>query len=177
MIDSVRVYDVHTQAREKLFNWIRPLSQEQYTQEFPFGLKTLRLTMVELAAVELFLAMRLREEAMPRPFRLDALPINETTHGTFPEIEVAWREQVPRTRSTLASIKDWDKMIETVLYGKTRVYTESATRRDIATQILLHEVHHRAQAMAMLRQLGVPAQDVDYIFFVEERSDKLLQPA
>ncbi|MGQ0549944.1 MAG: DinB family protein [Armatimonadota bacterium] len=32
--------------------------------------------------------------------------------------------------------------------------------------MLLHEVHHRAQAMAMLRQLGVEAQNLDYIQFV-----------
>lgn len=40
------------------------------------------------------------------------------------------------------------------------------TRGEAATQMLLHEVHHRAQAMAMLRQLGVEAQNLDYIGFV-----------
>ncbi len=177
MIDSVRVYDVHTQARERLFNWIRPISQEDYTREFPFALKTLRSTMIELVLTELWLAMRLREEPMPQPFQWDKLGINKTAHSTFPDIEVAWREQAPQTRSTLAKIKDWDKVIETVMHGENKVVTLSATRHDIATQILLHEVHHRAQAMAMLRHLGVSAQDVDYIDFVQERSERPVQPA
>ncbi|KAA0214533.1 MAG: hypothetical protein DYG94_10385 [Leptolyngbya sp. PLA3] len=33
---------------------------------------------------------------------------------------------------------------------------------DIFTQLILHEVHHRAQAMNMLRQFGVKAPDVDF---------------
>jgi uncharacterized damage-inducible protein DinB len=33
---------------------------------------------------------------------------------------------------------------------------------DIFTQLVLHEVHHRAQAMNMLRQLGIAAEDIDY---------------
>ncbi len=33
-------------------------------------------------------------------------------------------------------------------------------------QMLFHEVHHRAQAMAMLRQLGIEAQNLDCIGFV-----------
>jgi uncharacterized damage-inducible protein DinB len=50
------------------------------------------------------------------------------------------------------------------------VVTLTATKAAIATQLLLHEVHHRAQAMAILRQLGVPAQDLDYIVFVQRRN-------
>ena len=38
----VRVYAIHTQARRRLFDWVRPLSQEQYTRTFPFGLRSLR---------------------------------------------------------------------------------------------------------------------------------------
>ena len=36
-MEYVHVYDVLTQARERLFDWVRPLSQEKYTREFPFG--------------------------------------------------------------------------------------------------------------------------------------------
>lgn len=168
MLDFVRVYDVHTQARERLFAWIRPLPQEAYTREFPFAHRTLRATLVEIAATELWLAMRLREEPMPRPFRLERLPLNEEALPTFPQLEAAWRAEWPRTRATLAEPRAWDRVIETRLYGRRQVATLRARARDIATQLLLHEVHHRAQAMAMLRQLGVPAQDLDFIFFVQE---------
>jgi len=45
----------------------------------------------------------------------------------------------------------------------------TATAGDIATQLVLHEVHHRAQAMAMLRHLGRPVQDIDYNDLMYER--------
>jgi uncharacterized damage-inducible protein DinB len=48
----------------------------------------------------------------------------------------------------------------------------SATLGDIATQLVLHEVHHRAQAMAMLRQFGVAAQNLDYYIFVRREREE-----
>ncbi len=176
MLDYIHVYDVHTQAREKLFDWMRPLTQEQYLHEFPFAHRTLRATMIELAMTELWLAMRLREDPMPRPFRWGSLPINEESQDTFPKLETAWRAQAPQTRATLANLTDLDRMVETVHYGKRRMVTFRATRRDIAMQILLHEVHHRAQAMTMLRHLGVPAQDLDFIFSVQDIKEMPLPP-
>ena len=174
MMDFVRVYDVHSKARMKLFDWIRPLDQQAYTREFPFAHKTLRATMLELAMTELWLAMRLREEPMPSPFRWEQMPINEHTHDTFPKVEAAWRDQAPQTRATLADITDWEAVVETVLHGTRRKRTLVATKRDIATQLLLHEVHHRAQAMTMLRHLGIAAEDLDFIFFVQDEREELL---
>lgn len=63
-MDFVRVHDALTQARAKLFDWTRPLTQEQYTREFPYGLHTLRATMVEMAFAE-----RLYERQDEDPYR------------------------------------------------------------------------------------------------------------
>ena len=60
----VRVYAIHTQARRRLFDWVRPLSQEQYTRTFPFGLRSLRGPLMEIARVELFLAMRMLSQTL-----------------------------------------------------------------------------------------------------------------
>jgi uncharacterized damage-inducible protein DinB len=45
------------------------------------------------------------------------------------------------------------------------------TAGGIATQIVVHEVHHRAQVMAMLRQFGIPAQNLDYSVLKFERTE------
>jgi len=168
MTDFVHIYDVHTKARHKLFNWVRPLSPEQYTKEFPFAHRTIRATLVEIASTEWWLAARLREEPMPRPFVWEEVPMNERAHPAFEDLERAWTGQVPQTRATLAGLSDLDSIVETRLYGRKRASILKATKRDIATQLLLHEVHHRAQAMAMLRHLGIAAQDLDYIYFVQD---------
>jgi uncharacterized damage-inducible protein DinB len=167
-MNYVRVYDVHTQAREKLFDWLRPLSQEQYVRSFPFGLHTLQTTMVELAGTELWLAMRIRADRFPEPFSWDEWPIREATCPTCADVEAVWRKQAPETRAALAAISDPERVVETRLIGPRRTAVYTARQGDLATQLLLHEVHHRAQAMAMLRQFGVEAQDVDYIGYVQE---------
>ncbi|HEV8339780.1 MAG TPA: DinB family protein [bacterium] len=174
LIDFARVYDIHTQARAKLFDWIRPLSQEHYTREFPFAHRTLRATMHEIATHEWWFTVRLREEPMPRPFSWKDLPMNQ--HATFAELERAWTEQAPQTRATLAGLTDLDKVVETRMYGHKRVRILRATKRDVATQLLLHEVHHRAQAMAMLRHLGLEAQDLDYLHFLQEERVEAISP-
>jgi uncharacterized damage-inducible protein DinB len=171
-MEYAHVYDVLTQARERLFGWVRPLSQEKYAQRFPFGLGTLRATLVEIAAVELMYGMRLRAEPLPVTPGLPAdFPISETKQPTFNDLERVWTVQTKRTRETLAAIDDWAQTVSRRLEQGDKVIISTASKADIATQMLMHEVHHRAQAMAMLRQLGVEAQDLDYISFVVRREE------
>ena len=171
-MDFPHVYDVLTQARQKLFGWIRPLSQAQYTQIFTFGLGTLRATAIEMARVEWLYGLRLQRPSAPLPPR-DQWPIGEERQPAFRELEAVWTEQAPRTRAILAAISDWNTMVEyrRVQPGPPeKVTLVSAIKGDLAMQMLMHEVHHRAQAMAMLRQLGVAAQNLDYgVFAFKER--------
>ncbi len=168
-MNPVRIYEVLTLARHRLFDWMRPLSQEEYTREFAFGLRTLRATMTEIARTELYLSMRLREERLP-PW--EDWPISETRQPTFSALEAAWAAQAAKTHATLAAVTDWSQFVTTQVTRPDKILVLTATRDDIATQLLLHEVHHRAQAMAMLRQLGIEAQDLDHISFVQKRAER-----
>ena len=167
-MNPVRAYDYLMLARAKLFDWIRPLSQERYTQEFPFGLHTLRATMVEIAGGEWVYARRLRGEPVPpeeeRPIREERLP-------TFADLEPVWQAQAQRTHALLAAIRDWDQPIEYRVGRPDKTIVVSVTVGDIATQLCFHEIHHRAQAMAMLRQLGIAAQNLDFSVFMFHRTD------
>ncbi len=168
-MNPVRIYEVLTLARHRLFDWIRPLSQEEYTREFAFGRLTLRATMTEIAGTELYLSMRLREERLP-PW--EDWPISEDRQPTFSALETAWAAQAAKTRATLAAVTDWSQFVSTQVARPHNTLVLTATKADIATQLLLHEVHHRAQAMAMLRQLGIEAQDLDHISFVQKREER-----
>lgn len=116
--------------------------------------------------------MRLRGEPLPPlPPIPETFPISETNQPTFADLERAWTAQSKETRAALAETTDWNTLMRRRVEedGKIVVYTLS--KGEIATQMLLHEVHHRAQAMAMLRQLGVPAQNLDYARFVVRREE------
>ncbi len=174
-MDFAHVYDVLSQARQKLFDWIRPLSQDQYAQKFPFGLGTLRATMTEMARVEWLYGRRLQQPGAPLPPR-EQWPISEERQPAFRELEAIWTDQAARTRALLAGITDWSATIEYRIGqpfappGKTIVV--NAMKGDLAMQMCMHEVHHRAQAMAMLRQLGVAAQNLDYGTFAFKRREE-----
>ncbi len=77
------------------------------------------------------------------------------------------------TRATLAEIADWNRLREQRIPrpGKTTV-VRSATLTQLALQMLFHEVHHRAQAMALLRLLGIQAQNLDCIIFAYEEREE-----
>jgi uncharacterized damage-inducible protein DinB len=170
-MEYAHIYDVLTQARERLFGWIRPLNQEQYTQHFPVGLGTLRATLIEIARVELLYATRLREEPVPPPPLPADWIVSEIRQPTFADLEQVWKAQAPQTRATLARTTDWTKTVTRRYEQGDKVIVQTVGKGEIAVQMLMHEVHHRAQAMAMLRQLGVEAQNLDYIGFVARREE------
>lgn len=165
----LHLHDGLVKARAKLFEWIRPLSLEQYTQEFPLGLKTLRATMIEIASGEWVYTRRLQgEDVLPPPQR----PFAALAQTGFGPLEPVWQEETERTVRTLREISDWSKPVEYLIrrtdQPALRVQT---TTGGIAAQMLFHEVHHRAQAMAMLRQLGIAAQNLDFSVFMFHRTE------
>ena len=170
-MNFVRTYDYLRQSRGKLFDWIRPLRQDQYTQEFPFGMRTLRATMIEIGGVEWLYVRRLSDPKQALPPRED-WPISEQRQPTFKDLEPAWAEQAARSRDVIANTRDWDAPVEYTATQPGKRIVVSTTKADIATQLCLHEVHHRAQAMAMLRQLGMPAENLDYSILMFRRREE-----
>ncbi|MCS7173931.1 MAG: DinB family protein [Armatimonadetes bacterium] len=158
-IHPADAYEYLVKARGRLLEWVGGLSQEQYTQEFPFGLRSIRATLVHTASAEWGYVRRLLGEPVPPP---QERPFAPHAQGTFPPFAEAWARQAEETRRVLRSMEDWNRPAEYVipLGGRPRRYRTTAA--GIATQLLFHEVHHRAQVMAMLRQLGIPAENLDY---------------
>jgi len=47
----------------------------------------------------------------------------------------------------------------------------AASAGDIATQLILHEMHHRAQVMNMLTRLGASVGDIDFNLMMYQRRE------
>jgi uncharacterized damage-inducible protein DinB len=79
--------------------------------------------------------------------------------------------QAQQTRAALQEVQDWSRPVEYVsrFGGRDRRYRTTAA--GIATQLLFHEVHHRAQVMFMLRQMGYPAENLDYSVLAFQAED------
>jgi uncharacterized damage-inducible protein DinB len=166
-MEPVRIYDYLALSRRRIFDWTRPLTPEQYTREHPIGLATLARTLTHLYTSEWYYLERMQERDVPA---YDTWPIRDETPPPFAEIEAAWTEQAARTRVALAEQRDWTAPIQyRVTNDAGSVDLVTTTAADIATQLALHEMHHRAQAMNMLRHLGVNAEDIDFNTLMYDR--------
>jgi uncharacterized damage-inducible protein DinB len=81
---------------------------------------------------------------------------------TFAAIETAWKALEPSTREWLKDQPNWQRRIEITSRIRGRPMRVVYTPEKVALQMCYHEVHHRAQIMAMLRQMGVAAQNLDF---------------
>ncbi len=159
-MDPVRLYDYLAHTRLRLFDWVRPLSAEAYGTVLPGWSRSLARLLTHVLASEGYYLLRLQRQEVP-PY--EDWPIREEEPPDFPVLEERWTEQAPRTRAVLTAVRDWTAELEyRVTDDDGRGLIVTASPADLASQLVLHEVHHRGQAMSMLRQLGVALEDIDF---------------
>lgn len=159
-MNPFKTYDYLVRARHRVFDWIRPLSPEQYALEFPIWRKSLGRTLTHILSSEWYYVQRIEQRAVP-PY--EEWPIREEEAPPFSTLEAAWNAQSGETRDALSRARDWSAEFEyRVTDDNGQVQVVSASAEDIFTQLVLHEVHHRAQVMNMLRQLEVAIDDLDF---------------
>jgi uncharacterized damage-inducible protein DinB len=165
----IAIYEYLVKARAKLWDWVRPLTMEQDPKEVTFGKKTIRDTIVEIPVAEWLYGMRLVGESIPSREEQPFVKYYQTGFGL---LESAWRELADRTRRILREERDWSRPLEYIVRPPNRPAVRiSATAGGLATQMICHEVHHRAQVMAMLRQFGIAAENLDYTAFMVTRTE------
>lgn len=175
-MNPVKIYDYLTKAREKVFDAVRSLAPEQYNREFSIGLKTFGTTLTHMMIVEWAYTERMQQHDLP-PY--DQWPIQDEKPPAFAVIEQTWRAQAPRTRALIERLSQsdsWMKEFEYVSHSRpaqgdgTLVRTHiTVSHADLFTQMSLHEVHHRAQVMAMLRECGKPLENLDFGYMMFKR--------
>lgn len=171
-MNPLKIYDYLIQMRERVFDAIRtrPLTAEQYHQQFPIGLKSISRTLTHVMICEWAYVERLEGREMP-PY--ETWPIQDEKPPAFVLLEKTWREQAPRTRAAFAAVDDWDRPV----YYKShptkdgKQFRITTTPMDLLMLLHTHEVHHRAQVMAMLRELGSPLQDLDWGYFAHTKEE------
>jgi uncharacterized damage-inducible protein DinB len=168
-MEPLKTYDYLVLARERIFAWVRPLTAEQYTRQFPIGLGSLARILTHIMICEYAYALRIEGREVP-PY--EQFPFQDETPPPFAVLEPAWKEQASRTRAVLSAVSDWNKTIEyqTMFSNPPQIITASLA--DQFTQLAFHEVHHRAQVLNILRQLDVKLEDIDYNALMKKRRPK-----
>jgi uncharacterized damage-inducible protein DinB len=87
------------------------------------------------------------------------------------EIETIWTKQASDTRADLSAVRDWNVALSYRGGEDDHPQMVTATPADQFTQLVIHEVHHRAQVLNMLRELGIAVGDLDFNFLMFKRQD------
>jgi uncharacterized damage-inducible protein DinB len=161
-MNPARIYSYLTRSRQHILDWTRPLPHDAYTRPFPIGRGSLAANLTHVMISEWYYVERMLGRDVP-PY--EQWPIRDETPPPFADLEAAWVAQASETAAAIRAIADWDAPIRYTITddaGKRKLVTCSAS--DIFTQLAFHEVHHRAQALNILRHLGIPVGDTDIDF-------------
>lgn len=163
-MNPLTIYDYLLRTRGMVLDAVRPLSPEQYTRVFPIGLSTIASTLTHLMISEWYYIERLQSRVVP-PYA--EWPIHYETPPAFDIVETTWRTQMNAIREVIAAERDWSRTVsfDSFANAEGKRFHVSMTPSDLLAQLSLHEVHHRAQLMAMLRLMGEgvkPLHDIDY---------------
>ncbi|MFO0873620.1 MAG: DinB family protein [Phycisphaerales bacterium] len=169
-MEPIKIYEYLMKTRERVLDAVRPLAPTQYQHECSFGLKTIGATLAHIMLSEWYYIERFDGRTVP-PY--EQWPIQYEHPPSLDVIERTWREQATRIRATIAAERDWNRPVAWLGFPDEagRRFHIVATAGDLFTQLALHEVHHRAQLMAMLRELGTPLEDLDYNALMFERRE------
>lgn len=172
-MNPLKIYDYLITTRGHVLAAVRPLTPEQYCRQFDFGLKSIGATLTHIMISEWYYSERFEGRIVP-PY--DQWPIQYERPPAFDVIEATWRGQMERIRAVVAAERDWERAITWDSFPDEagQRFHIGATAGDMFTQLALHEVHHRAQVMVMLRKLrggasGAALADLDYNALVFER--------
>lgn len=171
-MNPLRIYDYLIRTRGMVLDAVRPLSPEQYTRVFPIGLSTIASTLTHLMISEWYYIERLQSRIVP-PYA--QWPIHYETPPAFEIVETTWRTQMNNVREVIAAERDWSRPVsfDSFPNAEGKRFHVAMTPGDLLAQLSLHEVHHRAQLMAMLRLMGdgvKPLSDIDYGTLMFERT-------
>lgn len=158
-MDLKDYFEATWKARGRLLAAAAPLSQEEWTREFPFSFKSLRDLFAHVIEVEgSWVVENIEKSEWEYP---DAAEVGRS-YATPQMARARGEEVADRTRRVLAAYVP-------ARLGELRRGTEidgtetTFTVEQILTHVFTHELRHQGQLQAMLRLLGKDAPNADWI--------------
>src|SRR5262245_23877200 len=108
-MDPLRIYSYLMLSRGRIFDWVRPLSDEQYRRQFGIGLGSIGRTLTHVMICEFAYIERMQGRALA-PY--ETWPIQDEKPPPFATLEAAWAEQAAKTQAALRAVRDWNAPFE-----------------------------------------------------------------
>ena len=147
-------------ANGQLIRAAAGLDDERLDRSFDMGRGTLRKTLMHLWAGEsVWLARWQGRTETPWP--------DEELKATIPNIDERFKGVYSDRETFLATLCDAE-LERVITYRDSKGTLYKASLGDMLMQGIIHSIHHRAQAVNMLRRLGATAPEVDYMYWVRK---------
>ena len=146
-------------ARGKLLDACAGLTPEEWTREFPFSWKSIRNLFAHIIEVEnSWMVEDIEREVWKAPSEEE----REHRYGTPASTRARGEQVAASTRATLAA--HLPRALSETRQGKDADGNPASfTVEQILTHVFTHELRHQGQIQAMLRLLGKPAPNADWI--------------
>lgn len=155
MLDS---FKYHVWANKKVLGHLENLPADVFTQKVNLGFASIAQIFGHLASAEEVWTARLRGEVppplTPRPFENveSAQTYMEKLHNSSLEF--------------LHTIQDWEKIIQ---YNTTTGQAFQNSILEIVQQLVNHGTYHRGNITTILRSLGHPGTQTDFIAYARTK--------
>lgn len=157
-----RMHEHRLWVRIRLIEAIGPLSEAQRTKLFPMGPGSLHRILIHMYGAELVWLEALLGTPAPR------FP-NDDEFTDFAKLLHAWAALDQRWSRYLGDV-DADELNRLVVRSNRAGVPHTTTVEDILIHVCTHDFYHTAQAVNMLRQLGVAQlPETNYITLARER--------
>ncbi len=149
-------YNYHFTENRKIWEYVTPLSLEQFTQHVDYSHGSVRDQIVHLIGCDETWFSELRGVELSEPVPPSHLDDRKIIRAHWDSVEQSMRDYLAELRDEML----FDRPIEEPEDDKNL----------IVWQVLLHVVNHgtdhRAQLLRVLNDLGVHTTSQDYIFYV-----------
>ncbi len=158
------IYDYHYWGRDKILREAEKVSDADFVKVMSKGYSSLRATLVHMIAAEWIWMTRLAGASPNAMMREEDLP-------TRPAIRARWSEEENKLCAYIAKLNDVE-LQRVVQYKNTRGDALARPVWQVLAQVANHGTQHRAEAAAMLTDLGFSPGNLDLTIYFDEMAKK-----
>lgn len=169
LVAARELYDYNCWARNRQLEACASLTEEQFLLPLGGGFQSVRDTLAHLVDNEAYYLHRWRGETRERIVAIMGFSRSEERARLWPRqfptlahIERQWKHVEQEIRAFLAQLAEKDLSRE-VSYIDSRGRTSVFALWRLMLHLTNHQSYHRGQVATLLRRLGAPAPQTDYL--------------
>lgn len=158
--DILTLYKYNQWANAKILKAAAHVSQEQFLAEATYPHGGLRGTLTHTLFAQWIWRNRWEGTSPTTRLKPDEFP-------TFESLRVRWMEEEKLLMQFVEGLTD-ERLNESIPYKNTKGVPHQQILWKMMAHVVNHGTQHRAEAAAMLTDLGCSPGDVDMIYFLDE---------